>query len=155
MSRTLNVLPGKSRAGIISYSSLPSTVLEFTEYGPSFTFDKVVDSLPYLGGTRRMDLALEAAIKELNKGRRSVPKIVLLLTGGRQESGAKPLSQFVQPLRDLGARAYVVVIGSDVAVNELIPLVESTEDVFSVSSFDLLQSHVRPISNQIIEPPGN
>lgn len=84
MSQLLNVQPGSSRAALVTYSNTPKVVFSFNDYGSVEMFEKNVDDASFLGGTRRVDKALNEAARLIQQARRDANKIVILLTAGRQ-----------------------------------------------------------------------
>ena len=87
-----------------------------------------------LNTPRRRDRALEHAAEILSTEGRHGPKIVLLLTAGDQvlDKDEKSLTQAAQPLRRLGVRVYVVAVGQNLTIGELLPVVNKEKDIFPV-----------------------
>lgn len=155
VAKSLNLGPGNSRAAFITYSTHSRLTIQLGAQGTREEFDDAVDRLTYIGRTRRMDRALEGAALVLKEARQNVPKIVILLTTGKQsqEADAKSLDQAVGPLRALGATTYVVAIGQEPDKKELAPVVDD-EDVFLVQSLDGLLAQSPLISNAISKNIG-
>lgn len=84
MARLLNVQPGLSRAALVIYSNRANVVFSFNDDVPVESFHKNVDGAAFLGGTRRVDLAIREAVRLVHEARTDVNKIVILLTAGRQ-----------------------------------------------------------------------
>lgn len=154
LAKTLNLAPGKTRGSVVVYSSVASLLIRFSEYSNSTAFDKAVDDLPYLGSLRRMNLGLQEAAVAMKDARPGVPKVVVLVTSGRQSLSNSSLPQSVKPLIDLGANVFVVAIGSQPDDLELRPVVKEPEDVLKVSKFDDLTSQMRPIARHIVNKTG-
>lgn len=152
LAKTLNLAPGKSRGSVIIYSNVASLAIKFSSN--STTFEKAVDDLPYLGSLRRMDLGLQEGAEVMKDARPGVPKVVVLLTAGRQSVSRNLLPQSVKPLKDLGATVFVVAIGSRPDDQELRPVVEEPDDVLRVSTFDDLVPQTRPIARHIVNNTG-
>ena len=156
LARSLNVAPDRSRASVIFYGSKYNTVLSLDEATNLDGLKRAVDSASYVDGTRRMDLALDAAASVMNQATRDVPKIVILLTAGKQGSSntAFPFRNVVKALTDLGAQTYVVAISSKPDKQELVALVDEREDIFEVPQFEGLLPQSTQISKSIAEKSG-
>ena len=155
MAEILNLAPKKSRAGVITYSSLPKTVSQLRGHTPK-EFERVLARAELHGDLRssRIDLAVERAAKELRIPGRNQNKVVVILTARRQGRGTNSLRDSVQPLRDEGADVYVVTIGSDPNFEELLPLVIQPDDIFKVPSYQELLKKNGPISTEIARRTG-
>lgn len=153
LAKLLNVAPGKSRASLITYSNNPSVIFRLNGYRNSLDFEQQVDRAPLLGGSRRMDKALETAGTILNEARRSAPKIAVLLTTGRQtaERDTKLLDEAVKPLESVGAKTYVIAIGKKPDIRELSLAVKKIEDVIQVYSFRDLLAKTQPVTQNMIK----
>lgn len=153
LAKLLNVAPGKSRASLVTYSNNPSVIFRLNGYRNSLDFEQQVDRAPLLGGSRRMDKALETAGTILNEARRSAPKIAVLLTTGRQtaERDTKLLDEAVKPLESIGAKTYVIAIGKKPDIRELSLAVKKIEDVIQVYSFRDLLAKTQPVTQNMIK----
>ena len=156
LARSLNVAPDRSRSSVIFYGSKYDIVLSLDEATNLDGLKRAVDSASYVDGPRRMDLALEAATSVMNQATRDVPKIVILLTAGRQGSSNTPFPfrNAVKALADLGAQTYVVAISSEPDKQELVGLVDDRDDVFEVPQFEGLLPQTTQISKSIAEKSG-
>lgn len=137
-SKSLQVSPDKTRAAVITYSDSTENVVELGKYQTLADFEFKVDSARLLRGVRRMDKALESAANTLKKSRPGVPRLVVLLTAGRQIPGSNTLDSAVQPLRNLGAQTFVVAIGNQPDTRELGKAVERPGDLFRVAGYEEL-----------------
>lgn len=156
LAKNLNVSPGKSRAAVITYSDTARTVLTFTGFQTERDFNQKLDDEPWIGGTRRIDRALEAASTLLSQARGSAPKIVVLITGGSHSGGDgdTPLGIAGQPLKDVGAKTIIVTVGSEADHVDFLPVVDSRDDIFGVPLFDDLRFEVQPIVKYTIKHFG-
>ena len=82
--QTFNSLPNKSRTALITYGNRPQVVFEFQNDLSSDALQRKIDSALQMGGGRRIDRALEEGVKLMKTSGQSIPKIVLLITAGRQ-----------------------------------------------------------------------
>ncbi|KAK3745599.1 hypothetical protein QZH41_005840 [Actinostola sp. cb2023] len=149
LARLLNVQPGSSRAALVTYSKNPSIVFSFNDYTSMENFDQSVDRAPYLGGTRRIDNALKTAAQLVQQARSDVPKLVVLLTAGRQGPGATSVSEAVKPLNKLGARTFIVALGPNPDPRQLLPAVTSSSDLTVVKSYADLRPQAPPLSRHM------
>lgn len=152
MARYLNVSPRKSRAAVLTFGSQSTVVVTFDGYGTISGLDQAVDKAAYVGGARRTDRALQAAASLLDDARALVPRLVLLITAGRQsqESGARPPDVAVRPVRANGGKVFAVAIGSGYDPRELRLVVDTPQDIFSLSSFSDLQKREVSIAGGIV-----
>ena len=82
--QTLNSLPNKSRTALITYGNRPQVVFGLENDLSSEALQKKIDSALPMGGGRRMDRALEEGAQLMKNSGQFIPKIVLLITAGRQ-----------------------------------------------------------------------
>lgn len=82
--QTFNSLPNKSRTAFITYGNSPQVIYVLQNDLSSDALQKKIDSVLPVGGGRRIDRALEEGAQLMNASGQSVPKIVLLITAGRQ-----------------------------------------------------------------------
>lgn len=141
IARSLNVSPGKSRGALITYGQNPRISFRFDSNRNTAEFDRLVGLARYMGGARRIDRALGDAADVIRNSRPNVPKVVILLTAGRHttDPGAKSLDEAAKPLRDLGAKTYVIAIGDSVNKPQLRPIIQRPEDIIPVDGFTKLR----------------
>eukprot|EP00794_Sanderia_malayensis_P005408 gene5408-6084_t len=82
--------PDGTRVSVVNIASEKATSLyiRFSDYHNNTLFNNAVNNLPYDGRKTRIDLALDLAVKSFkpeNGGRPGVPKLVFLISDGRQE----------------------------------------------------------------------
>lgn len=153
MARYLRVSAGGSRAALITYGKNSSLLFKFDGRGTLSSFDKSVDSAPFIGGRRRMDLALIDADLLLSEARPDNAKWVILLTAGRHPTGLdiKILDEASKHVRERSDKVYVVAIGSKVNLRQLQDVVVDPKDIFAVSSSGTLKSQSKLIANAIVK----
>ena len=156
MAKYLNVVSDKSRAAVISYGDSSTSVVRFGSYSSLHSLEDAIDKAPYIGGTRRIDKALENVGVLLGEARPAVPKVVVLLTAGRQSTDprAKSLVEASKPLRDQGAKTFIFAIGSESDVNELEPIVDRTGKIFELYSFESLSPRSRSMAAAVAKQAG-
>lgn len=77
MAKFLNVGPGHSRAGLVTYGNQAFRIVHIGESKTLKEFESAVDSAGKAGGTRRIDIALSMASTMLNDARSNVPKVCI------------------------------------------------------------------------------
>ena len=137
------ISPRGPRGSAVTYAQDPVTATRFGE--PNFV--EKVRSLSVIGTSRRMDKALEHAAFLLDKETRKGPKIVILLTAGKDSPGAKQLNEAKKSLDDLSAQVYVVAIGREPDLQALSSIVDRSRDIFSIPRISDLSSKTRPIAS--------
>ena len=148
LAKFLNVAPGNSRAALVVFGTSPYTEIRFNDYRTLRDFNGRVDQARAVGGSRRMDYALQEATKVLRAGkRRGVPHVVVLVTTGKQSRSEDsiPLDDALGPLEKLGAHTFVVAIGHDP---------DTSTDVLRVPSINDLPSRVYGMAKQIKSSSG-
>lgn len=151
LTNVFQVSSNATRVSTIIYSDFPKLIFDFDTYSNKQSINTAIDNLEYLGNRTRIDKALALALTVFSKSRPSVPRIAFVLTDGKQteDYDAKPLDIAVRPLHDLGVQVYVIGIGSYIEQDELYLLARRREDVFFVSSFEILLQQTYRIVNQI------
>lgn len=104
-------------------------------------------------GSRRIDKALDYASQLTVNARQLLPKIVVLLTAGRQASG-QPLELAAKPLLDHGAKIYVVAIGDRPDENELLLISKDKTSVIKISSFNDLPGRALIVAQKLGNQSG-
>ena len=141
----------ESRAGVITFSADVEHSIKLRDHFDITSFSGAVDRIPHMAATTRIDKALRLAQKEMfslpNGARPGIPKILILLTDGTQTKDAdtEDPSVIANEIRKKGVKTLVIGVGKGVNPFELVKLVESDRNVFSVSNFDEL------ISNTFVE----
>ena len=82
--QSLNALPNKSRTALISYGNSAQVIYGLENDLSNDALLNKVDSVPPVGGGRRIDRSLEEGAQLMKNSGKSVPKIVLLITAGPQ-----------------------------------------------------------------------
>lgn len=156
VAKSFNVCQDSSQAAIITYSSLTSQKRPTDIYKDLSAFEQAVDKSQYMGGLRRLHLAIDTAEQLLRTVSPSQKRIVVILTGGQPLiQDALSLKQSFKTLRNAGNGAFVVAIGNNYDKDEFLPAVDWPEDIFSVSSFDNLLPRACSISKAIAKRTGN
>ena len=102
-----------------------------------------------------MDKALTLAVRMFKDHVKPGPRAVVLLTSGPQDMNAwSAMEDPIRKLEKLGARIFVVSIGSNVPYSQIRRLVNSSNDIFQIPSFLGLQSEIHAIGRHISLTPG-
>ena len=96
-----------------------------------------------------MDDALQMAVRMFRYRRQPAPKTVILFTSGPQATDVDQLKEAREQLEKIGARIYVVAIGSSVVYRQVEGLVNSSSDVIQVPSFIGLQSEIHAVGRHV------
>ena len=139
MARSLQVPSGKSRASVITYGSYPFRIVRFNSYRTFSALENAIDRAPTVGGGRRIDLALQEAVRLLSEARPSARKSVILFTSGRTDPSSRDLYEAAKPIFEQNAVLFIISISGRPNVPELTAAVKKPEDVFNVSSFTNLE----------------
>lgn len=146
IAKGLEISLNGNHAGAVLFSSYPSLSIKFSDHSNVEDFNKAVELLPLLGGTTRIDLALQKAFNELfalkNGMRASASKVLIILTDGKQtkESDYMPLRNAILPFHESGIKVLVIGIGPKVDRDELSRLVIDPKDLFLAKDFEELVS---------------
>lgn len=145
----LNVSPGGSRTSLITYGDQARVVFLFDIYLRKKALDNAVLNATFVGGGRRMDKAISTAEEAFKFALPQTPKLLILLSSGRQEPGAGRLDVVSQPLLSQGVRTCIISIGENIDYFEIRPAVERATDILKVVSFYDLESQVVPTATKI------
>lgn len=104
----LNIRPGHSRASLVPYGSSADVGLRFESYVTTAEFESAVDTLRTIGGQRRADKALESAYQLVSDGRPKIPKVVILLLAGNQDSQEREITNAIARVSTIGAKTYII-----------------------------------------------
>ena len=135
-----------NHAGAVLFSSAPSLRIKLSDHANPENFNKAIRKLPLLGGTTRIDLALEKAFTELfslqNGMRASASKLLIILTDGKQtkDYGYVPLHNAIAPFHQSGIKVIAIGVGSKVDKDELSRMVVDQNNLFLATDFDELVS---------------
>ena len=151
IARSLQLPLEDSKMAVVPYGSFTGTSGGLNSYQSLNEFDRDIDAMQLLSGSRRMEEALKAASKMLQQERSTERNIIILLTAGRQASGYRgvPLTDAGKDAMDAGAEIYVVAIGSKPSFEDLRPVVAVYQNIYQVGSFDYLQREAQPIGKDI------
>ena len=128
------------RISVISYGADAKVSVTLDQCGTLKELIRSTENSQFVGGDRRIDIALHTAQQEFQSVEKSSPKkAIVVLTSGKQVAGALPLSQAVESLRYLGVKLYAVVIGMARDHDEL-SMVVAKGNIYRVPSFPALST---------------
>eukprot|EP00794_Sanderia_malayensis_P005383 gene5383-6056_t len=142
----LKVSPAGFHAGAVVFSDRAILSIKFSDSQSTSSIVKKINDLPLLGSTTRIDRALQVAFNELftvaNGMRAGVPKVLVLLTDGRQTQDPDAISprDAVKPFHSAGIKVIVIGIGTNINRAELASIVKSKEDLYFAKDLDELKS---------------
>eukprot|EP00111_Clytia_hemisphaerica_P023393 TCONS_00068905-protein len=156
-----DIRPNGTHVGVIYYSDDAKLAFNFNKFeGDALNRENVVNEINKIvvtEGQTRIDLALKKAKEELfteaGGMRPDKPKIVLVMTDGRQTKGedapdAVDLHIASRPLKDLGVQIFSLGIGKNYDIGELLDIASDDASVFRSSDVDELVSIVASITEQ-------
>ena len=150
VAQRLGVSPGTSHAAVLSYSDRTRLIGGFYAYLRGEGFDEVVDSVTVTqtGGKRDLEEALKQAKRKLSLARPKVPRIVFLITYGKQaqDFDSPRLGEAAKGLLDMGASLYVIAVGVNGSDPQLQSLVKRPTDFFHVQTSEDLLSYVTTLT---------
>ncbi|KXJ15420.1 von Willebrand factor A domain-containing protein 1 [Exaiptasia diaphana] len=147
MANLLNVQSRQSRSAFITYGDTPNVVATFDVSLDRFNL--LVNEASPVKGTRRMDLALESAIRLMSQARPQVLKIIVTFTGGENDIIAKPLQLAVHKLQDMSIRSYVIAFGENPKLNSLSEAVNKPHNLLHFPDLRLLRTKGSEIARHI------
>ena len=156
IATALNITPSRSRVALILYSNFATASAQLGSKTTLDSFNNLLDGLPHESGETRIDRALKLArslFDPTGATRRGVPKILILLTSGKQTIAADSLrlEDAARPLHEADVRILAVGMGQNVDEKELSSVVLKDEDVFLALSFDDLVSLSGSVSKTTCE----
>ena len=140
--RAFQVSPDKTHVALIRFGNTADLSIRFGEHSSIRDFNRAVDNVAFVGGTKRLDKALVLAARVLPKARPSSKKIAIIISDGKQTQGpgVEPLDFAAQPLHGIGANVYVIGTGQQVDIPKLQKITQKPGDLFVSRSYDdLLQ----------------
>lgn len=148
----LGVAPEQSRAALIVFSASAKVEARFGDYPTLERFQSALDDLPHqLGGRTRIDKALITAAEVFQKARSDVHQVAMLLTDGKQSTGAEDFTDLVtasEPLRKAGVQVIAVGITNEADESQLSSVTQNKEDVIMAKDFEDLQDKLSSITSK-------
>ena len=149
LAKAFKVSENGVRASVITYGKYSRPSVQFKDTTDFDKFLRATMRTSQIRGPRRMDKALEMAVRMFRYHQRPAPKTVLLFTSGPRATDGDQLKGPREQLEKLGARIYVVAIGPSVVYRQVESLVNSSSDVIQVPSFIALQSKIHAVGRHV------
>ena len=160
MAKLFRVAQYRSHGAVISYGNRAEIFIKMDAHENYRDFINAVDRVPRIGGRRRTFTGLELAeqvLTDFNEGaRRKVPKVVLLLTAGPEDSSLdfENLKEVSKRLHNRNALLLVVGIGPSLNSDSLAYLVSSSVNLFLAKTFEELRDKLVPLTNETCKNIG-
>ena len=149
LAASLGIGKDGNRGSIVtfSYNAQLTVTLSDSAASPSPDFSALVDKVPFMGYTTRIDRALTLVMNEMfkkaNGARDGVPRVLFVLTDGTQtkdRDAVDPASIASELRRKLGVRLFVIGMGTRVNPAELSLIAGGPSSVFLAKTLNQLQS---------------
>lgn len=142
------ILLREVRVSLLCYGADAKVSVKLNQATTSNNFIEGLNNSQFIGGERRIDIALHSAHQQFQSVDKPASKrLLVVFAKGRQAAGALPLKQVVEPFKDQGVRFFMVVTSEQ---NELKNLVAKSGNVYFTSSFMALQNILRSLQPDII-----
>lgn len=143
------ISPRYVRAGIIPYGKTAELAVPLGSQTTNEAINRSINSLPYIGGNKRIDRALKLANQTFSKARPLVPKILVILTHeGQLTDPGTDLRLPVQALRGQGVSVFVIAIGDGVDYSRLNQIVRRT-NIIADKSHEALEPYLSSAASYI------
>ena len=160
VSSTLAMSRTGTRVGIISYSARANLVVAFQEYSSAEILQSTIDELQFMGGTPRIETALDVAVTGLftldGGARPGIPKVAVLLTEVSESNITEyeTLREAAAPFKAAGVAVIAVGVGPDADLQDLRVLVGNEEYILGTESFESLGDLVEDVTQLACKAAG-
>lgn len=152
-ARLLNVMPNKTRAGLVTYGSNSRVNFGLGSYANQTEFYRKIDEAPYIGGHKKIERAFVNSLQVFKNRLRNVPKIFLLMNAGDQPIDDKALSGISNSLKVIGVKTYLILLGMT-KQHEMMTSIVGPENTYRVKRIFDLRPQLHPIVMDIIKRTG-
>ena len=145
------------RLGVVTFSYFSELSIKLSDHSNISSFKNAVDNILLMGSKTRIGQALRLAQEELfsfsNGGRAGIPKLLILLTDGRQkqDAGASQRGDIADELRADGINILAVGIGQGVNKTELREIAGNLQSVYISDNKIIGPDFISVIANTICE----
>ena len=137
------------RAGIIPYGKTAELAVPLGSQTTNEAINRSISTLPYIGGNKRIDRALNLAYQTFSKARPLVPKILVIFThGGQLTDPGTDLRLPVQALRGQGVSVFVIATGEGIDYSRLNQIAEG-RNIIEDKSRETLQPYLSSAASYI------
>ncbi|XP_073236997.1 collagen alpha-3(VI) chain-like [Porites lutea] len=160
IAESFGIRPTGSRVGVIIASKDAAVNIKLSDHLHVEDLKESVDKLPYIGGTARIDKALNLATSKLfvsqGGARPGLSKILIIVTTGKQNAtrNGELIGVVAQKLLRMGVTVYVIVVGKEVDDKVLGSLVTEEENLFLEDSFKSLMLKTRQLAKMACDNAG-
>ena len=160
IAESFGIRPTGSRVGFIIASKDAAVNIKLSDHLHVEDLKESVDKLPYIGGTARIDKALNLATSKLfvsqGGARPGLSKILIIVTTGKQNAtlNGELMGVVAQKLLRMGVTVYVIVVGKEVDDKVLGSLVTEEENLFLEDSFKSLMLKTRQLAKMACDNAG-
>ena len=147
LADSIGIEEGGSRAGIVTFSYDAELSVKLSDFRTTAQFKEIVDKLPFMGYTTRIDKALTLAKDQLfqqsTSAGRVLPKIIFLLTDGRQtrdQDAVDPATIASEIREEQDVKIIVIGIGAKINKEELIEIAGNSSLFFHAKNLKHLKS---------------
>ena len=142
-ARSFTIGPNNIRIGVTTFSSAVHPQFSLNKYNGKSALVNAIRNIPYSKGGTNTDIALKwVASNSFNKSagdRNNAANIVIVMTDGKSRNSSLT-KQEANRLHRAGIKVFAIGIGSKVVKDELKNIASSPENVFTVVSFNVLDS---------------
>ena len=135
--KKFDLYPNGAHAAVTIFDHQASLEIKFSDTNTTDEFKAALDSLPFTRGWTEIGVALETALNEMfqeaNGMRSDSPQVAVLITDGKSNS-AVDYAGFKDRFKAAHIKLLVVGVG-DVSENDLLQLVETSDDLLMVTDF--------------------
>ncbi|KAI8482457.1 biological adhesion, partial [Branchiostoma belcheri] len=145
--------PSETQISVFQYSHFVVQELALDTYGSIIGINQAIDAVMYQGGGTATGLALyemrQYGFSLANGGRPGARRVAILLTDGMSTDS---VDKHAMAAWQAGISLYVVGIGSNVDMNELLAIGGTPDNVFSLDNFGQLQDLSNRLPSRLCEP---
>ena len=139
--KEFDLYPNGGHAAVTIFDHQASLEIKFSDNDTTEEFEAALDSLPFTRGWTEIGIALDTALNEMfqeaNGMRSDSPQVAVLITDGKSNS-AVDYAGFKDRFKAAHIKLLVVGVGR-VSENDLLQLVETSNDLFMVTDFLTLE----------------
>lgn len=151
--------PNRTHIGVVLYSKVAEVAFKFSVHPHLRKLFRSIDNLQHWKDRTRIDLGLQTANTSLfsKEGgmRENVTKIAILLTDGEQTTknvnDLIPLRVAANALKRRGITIFVIGIGPFINRNELLQIVDRSDQLIELSTFAELEEKVNDIATALCQ----
>ncbi|XP_012939406.1 cartilage matrix protein [Aplysia californica] len=149
-----DISPNKVRSSVITYGRGVYTgeAIGFSDYSDKQSLLSAINDIQYqAGGRTDTGAGLEYMLdNQMSQARENVKRVVVVLTDGDSQDGSFT-KKAAQRVRDNGIEVFSIGVGPDIAMQELLNIASSPENVIDAKSYDSLNHILNQLRVKICE----